>query len=307
MEPEDENHLQFLANEALIRRTAMLDFPVMLKGSFLTRQYMPSFEYRKAHDVDFVYLNPLADPEDISSHLNKWLTVVTEMDIYDGVEFMSFAKNTFWRRIDYAMSDDFPTVNTDLRCTVNGQTIYAFQVDVSFNIPVDPAPIPLVYRPFEGEPFWLQYTCPISLQVAWKLHQTLVRPRFKDIYDVIYLAAHADFDPNAVHQCLQAFVNECAADKIDPKGLAKYLNGEEVQRLDLEERFLVPKRTYLWDSPLLSPYITEHEFRYVTDNYVHLPKTMSGIVAIFQKTLIAAGITEATMARLPKPTRTSRG
>jgi hypothetical protein len=39
---------------------------------------------------------------------------VTELDLDDGVMFRSFRENAFWRYIDYAMADDFPTVNTDI-------------------------------------------------------------------------------------------------------------------------------------------------------------------------------------------------
>ena len=61
------------------------------------------------------------------------MEAVTTAYAYDGVTFTPFFQNPFWRDVDYAMSEDFPTTNTDLTCTINGQRV-ELSVDVSFNL-----------------------------------------------------------------------------------------------------------------------------------------------------------------------------
>ena len=60
---------------------------------------------------DWVYLNDLQNAEDAKIKFDEWLINITKTNKNDGVKFRSFRENAFWRMIDYAMSDDFPTVN----------------------------------------------------------------------------------------------------------------------------------------------------------------------------------------------------
>lgn len=215
-----------LAYEAFIRRASAVGLPFMLKGSYVTRQYFPDPAMRLPNDLDWIYLNVLENEEDSRAKLDEWTTRVTELTVEDGVRFRSFQENAFWRRIDYAMHDDFPTVNTDLMCWVDGEKLDWLGLDISFNLDVEPPPVPLLYTPLRGEPFTIPYSTPIALQVAWKLHQTLVRPRFKDMFDLIYLLKHPLFDEKALGQTWQALVNECAVDSIDISRLKYIITGE---------------------------------------------------------------------------------
>jgi hypothetical protein len=212
--------------EGLLRRAASLGLPFMLKGSYVTRQYFPNPEDRIPHDVDWLYLNPIDSKEDAAKAFDEWMIAVSEAFEMDGVHFRSFRENAFWRGIDYAMADDFPTVNTDLDASLDGGPVYQYSIDVSYNLPVDAPPVPLVYTPLRGKPFTIPYTVPLALQVAWKLHQTLVRPRFKDLFDLKYLVVHPVFTKEVLLQSLQALVKECAKDKHDPAGLEYLLNGK---------------------------------------------------------------------------------
>ena len=153
------------------------------------------------------------------------MIAVSETFEMDGVHFRSFRENAFWRGGDYAMADDFPTVTTDLYASLNGGPEYSYTIDVSYNLPVDVPPVPLLYTPLRGEPFIIPYTVPLALQVSWKLHQTLVRPRFKDLFDLKYLVVHPDFTKEVLLQSLQALVKECAKDKQDPARLQYLLSG----------------------------------------------------------------------------------
>lgn len=209
--PEQEN-FELIAYEAFIRRASKLELPFMLKGSYVTRQHFPNPALRTPHDIDWVYLHPIGSAEEAERIFSDWATQITELAADDGVRFRSFRENAFWRILDYAMADDFPTTNTDLVCWVDGQEFDRFSLDISFNLPLDVPSEPLWYQPVRGKPFLVPHATPLALQVAWKLHQTLVRPRFKDLFDLLYLLKRSDFTPAVRHQTLAALAKECAAD-----------------------------------------------------------------------------------------------
>lgn len=295
---EENEHLVFLAYEALLRRTAELRVPAMLKGSFVSRQYMPDPQLRRTADLDWVYMGFFDEVKSIRKHLDNWMIQATELQMDDGVQFTSFRANQFWRMIDYAMADDFPTVNTDLRCTLNGEDV-DLCMDVSFNLPIEPGPIPLSYRTYQGEIIDVPYTCPISLQVAWKLHQTIVQPRYKDIFDLIILLQHPDFDEEARRNCLQSLVNECHADKVDPRRLIDYISDKEARLLESgKARQRTPGR--------LPTHLSDYDLSLFLTDTTRITLPPSALLHQFSSCLNQAGLTEGTMETLPLPTRRSR-
>jgi hypothetical protein len=220
-----EAELEMLANEAFIRRAAQVGMPFMLKGSYVTRQYFLNPKRRRPADLDWVYLMAIDDVETASNVFNEWAIRVSEVELDDGVKFVSFKEDAFWRRIDYAMEDDFPTVNTDLTCYIDGERV-DMGVDISFNRELEQPPVPMMYKPVMGEPFEVQLTVPLCLQVSWKIHQTLVRPRFKDLFDLIHLVQHPQFDSDTLLMSYNALLNECYSDKVDLIKLKWFLNYE---------------------------------------------------------------------------------
>ncbi|SHH67194.1 hypothetical protein [Massilia sp. CF038] len=172
--------LRIAVEEAFLRRAAVVNGPFMLKGSYVTRQQLAEGWRRMPGDLDWVGLGPLD-----ALALTQWVTAVTETELDDGVRFRSFSENAFWRSIDYAMDDDFPTVNTDLVAWVGEQLHEINGMDVSFGLTLQPPPRPLAYQPAFGPSFVLPSSCALELQLAWKLHQCLVRPRFKDMLDLM--------------------------------------------------------------------------------------------------------------------------
>jgi hypothetical protein len=226
MQISREQELGMLAYEAFIRRAAELDLPFMLKGSYVTRQYFQDPADRIPNDLDWVYLPAMNDPQETVLKLNDWVTKVTEMLDKDGVRFRSFTERAVWRMMDYAMADDFPTTSTDLKCWVDEDIVEPCRIDVSFNLEVEVPAVPLLYRPLRGNTFVIPSTVPLSLQVSWKLHQTLIRPRFKDLFDLIHLVQHPDFTAAVLEQTWQALVNECKADGTNHNRLAYFLSGE---------------------------------------------------------------------------------
>lgn len=225
MNRNDEQLAEMLAYESFIRRAAQLGMPFMLKGSYVTRQYFPDPTQRMPADLDWLYLERLNDPEISRSVFSKWITQITELKTPDGVEFMSFSENGAWRLIDYAMHDDFPTTYTELACRVDRHDIHSLEIDISFNLPVEFPPVPLLYKPLRGEPFTIPYTTPLCLQVSWKIHQTLVRPRFKDLFDLTYLLQHPSFSQETLRQSIQALVYESNKDRIDLIRFYHFLSG----------------------------------------------------------------------------------
>ncbi|WP_338540239.1 nucleotidyl transferase AbiEii/AbiGii toxin family protein [Paenibacillus tundrae] len=232
-----------IALEALLRRASHVGMPFVLKGSLLTRQYLSNRDIRDAEDIDFLYMGKVEDDQQAKKLFTDWMIQVTELDLNDGVMFRSFRENAFWRRIDYAMADDFPTINTDLAYYFTSEPrqedTYEEELflDISFNLDMEAAPIPLTYQPLMGEPFVVPYTVPLSVQVAWKLHQTIVRPRFKDLYDLSFLLTHPTYDKQTLQQTLQTLVNECHIDpSITDAAIKKVLVDDLVDlRVELSE------------------------------------------------------------------------
>ncbi|AYL95661.1 hypothetical protein HYN43_010330 [Mucilaginibacter celer] len=199
--------------------------PFMLKGSYVTRQYLPDGVERFPADMDWVYMLHLQKEKEAERIFSDWVTNITELKIDDGITFRSFTEDRFWRLMDYAMADDFPTVNTDIVCTVHGFEI-GLRVDISFNLPIEQQPATLTYQPIEGEAFVVPFTVPLSLQVSWKIHQTLVRERFKDLFDLTYLVNHPAFNSEVRTQTLIALVNECKTDNVHHEKLISFFNYE---------------------------------------------------------------------------------
>ncbi|MCE3229081.1 MAG: hypothetical protein K0S32_3632 [Bacteroidetes bacterium] len=227
---DQEKQIELLAYEAFLRRASELKLPFMLKGSFVTRQYMPNTSIRVPNDLDWVYMDNLSDIDDAKEKFNAWATAVTELKMDDNFRFRSFSENAFWRMIDYAMADDFPTINTDIKYyytdkSKENEITGNISFDLSFNLDIEVPPVPLLYNPLEGDAFIVPYTVPLALQISWKIHQSLVRPRFKDLFDLMYLLKHETFNAETRTQALQALVNECSADNVDLKKLEYLLSG----------------------------------------------------------------------------------
>ncbi|WP_340398977.1 nucleotidyl transferase AbiEii/AbiGii toxin family protein [Paenibacillus sp. FSL H8-0079] len=215
---EDERFIVVL--EALLKRASLVNSPFVLKGSLLTRQYLENPNVRYVDDIDFLYTGRIETEDQANEVFTDWMIRVTEMDLNDGIVFRSFRENAFWRRIDYAMADDFPTVNTELTFYIDSEPRVEneykdedeLHLDISFNLDLDEKSVALSYQPLVGEAFVVPHTVPLSIQIAWKLHQTIVRPRFKDLYDLQHLLSNPSYDQQALKETLQTLVNECSMD-----------------------------------------------------------------------------------------------
>ncbi len=299
MKMTEQQHLEMTVYEAFIRRAAAIDMPFMLKGSYVGRQYFKDKNDRMPADLDWVYLQPLHDVEEARKLFNEWATLVTEHPINDGVTFVSFKENEFWRMIDYAMADDFPTVNTDLKCLVNGEE-FDFSLDISFNLDMEQPPVPMLYQPMTGDEFTINYTVPLSLQVSWKIHQSLVRPRFKDLFDLIHLVSDPGFDEPTLTNAMQALVNECRRDNVSMGKFRHFLEGNFDK---LFPRNTLPETWDYWRYHIEKP---QYHNRIVFSDWAEritdpakLPETLAEFIAQFKSSLQQAGLDLSILDRLP--------
>jgi hypothetical protein len=304
MEMSPQKQLQMLAYEAFIRRAARVKGPFMLKGSYVTRQYFADPALRLPNDLDWVCTQRIASMEEANTLFNDWVTAVTEWPEDDGVAFISFTENAFWRRIDYAMDDDFPTVNTDLVCWIDGEKFDWFSLDISFNLDVEVPPVPLLYQPLRGGTFLVPSTVPLALQVSWKLHQTLVRPRFKDLFDLTHLLVYPGFGPTVREQALQALVNECSADRVDTGLMQWFLTGN-MQPLFREINVTRAWEYWRFGTGNGSTYDYSEGADQLTDADA-LPERLVDFLNAFRVALAAAGFSPEVLAQLPSPTRHKR-
>lgn len=270
--------------EALLRRISLVNMPFVLKGSLLTRQYLEDPDIRFVNDIDFLYLGKISDAQEANEIFTNWMIQVTEMDLNDGIQFRSFRENAFWASIDYAMADDFPTVYTELDYwfTDDPEEERWLELDVSFNLEMEMDPVPLEYRPVFGDSFVVPYSVPLSVQVAWKLHQTIVRPRFKDLYDLKYLLSHPSYDEQALRVTLQTLVNECS---LEPS-----ITKEQIKKVLVDDfTDLYPS---LSDDYLLKKY-SDHD---------NLEAYYMAFVKNLRQIMDERGINQQSFENLPKPT-----
>lgn len=314
----DQVWLNQRAYDAFLLRAAKVNGRFALKGSLAMRQLLPDPSMRIPGDLDFLYLDPIEqDNEHAGRIFSSWMIAITEMELDDGVVFSSFAKNDFWRGIDYAMNDDFPTVNTDLECTIDGQYHDLGGLDVSWNLPLDAPTISLDYRPINGDSFTFPHVVPLSLQIAWKLHQTAVRFRHKDIIDLILLLELPSCDEETIQQAYQAYINECHKDEIAPGLIIKYLD----QDIRIKLMSLNPELP-TWEEYRATHYSEVSKFREIKDwelhqrfnfpdifklmeNYPQLPKEWTAFVEVlesFSAAMEAKGLSALLeQHRIPPP------
>ena len=307
MEIPPQKTIEMLAYEAFIRRAALVAAPFMLKGSYVTRQYFKNSKVRVPADMDWVYLHRLTTVEEAADIFDAWATQITEMDLDDGVKFRSFKEEAYWKMIEYAMSEDFPTVTNWLKCWVDGVELPSLRLDISLNLDIEVPPVPFLYQPLRGEPFMFPFTTPLALQVAWKIHQTLVNPRFKDLFDLIYLLQDPNFDDKARRQALQALVNECAADDLDIFFFHHFLRNQ-LDKLfpygTIKDRWDYWRHGYNKNNRFNTDYIENPMAGTIHASVV--PDTLLEFQTQFGLALQHAGFTIDLIPNLPKPTRNAR-
>ncbi len=294
MELNEERKRLLMGYEAVIRRSALTGLPFMLKGSFLTRQFFPNEVERIPVDLDWIYLEHLNNQSEAENVFNEWATKFSEIAANDEVDFRSFKENQFWRCIDYAMEEDFPTVNTDLLCYIDEKEL-ELGLDVSFNLPVIPSVNPLTYHPLFGDSFELKYSVPIGTQIGWKIHQSLVRPRFKDFFDLIYLLVHPSFDEAQRSLMFIGLAKEMRAGSVPFNRLVTFLNFD-FEKLFPEIQAREDWSIWRWKDEIqnYSRYAVFDRAEEITNAH-HLPEKLSDFFLLLQESMVEAKLTKESM------------
>ena len=139
---------------------------------------------------------------------------VTSLELDDGVTFLPFREGSYWQSMEYGpMYDDVDelyTTRTHVFLNFGDSDIKEhISIDIDLHFEWQPKPVSLLYQPLSGEPFTLAYTAPLSLQIAWKLHQSLEWLRIKDVHDLILLLQHPIYDLPAIEETVAHLVDEC--------------------------------------------------------------------------------------------------
>lgn len=274
--------------EGFLKDAIHIEAPFMIKGSVITRQFFPNPLMRHVRDLDWVCLEYMDDMEQAERFFSNWLTEVTEWRGNPKIWFKSFRDYNSWSSVDYGMDEDFPTTSTDLYCIIK-DSAFNIDLDISFNLDLDFPPEELIYQPLLGKPFKLEKVCPYCLQVSWKIHQLLVRPRLKDIFDLIFLLRHERFNGDELEKIMYALKKECQRDGINVEGLLKYIDGRAVKESKGAFSFLNPISPLFVKSPNA---LQEADYQAFTSKAYFPYRTYSTILTKFQQELVKCGFTK---------------
>lgn len=214
--------------EEVLKIVAKYKFPFLLKGSFLNSIYYedPIQRLAKTEDLDFVYLNKIENPLGVKNNFRIFFkpymeTILKELDKlkleFRGVPLkVELDENGKYSGmgdlVDYEMEDDFLTIGFEMASVINLEKNIWKNYDIEFtiNLPLFFEPSSIIYHPINGSEFIIPYATPPEVQVAWKLHQCLVRIRAKDLVDLIYMLYGIDFTKEDSYELmLKTVVNEC--------------------------------------------------------------------------------------------------
>lgn len=228
------------------------NLPFIAKGSFLTSQYHtnPQARLLNGGDIDLIYdsTNGVIQTPNIFDYdsYHQFLREIEKLlkneliDIFYKLEEIMTKKLNLTERprfilefeelgydrifkdggeiylflVNYATDGDFTTV---------GLEIYDIEIDIAIDMPVHFQPETILYKTITGKEVTLKNTTPLIYQTAWKIHQILVRPRLKDLDDVIRFLPYIDFkDKNNFQIFFDEIISECKL--TDSKTCKKLIN-----------------------------------------------------------------------------------
>lgn len=217
------DNLKVLLYEAFLIRTTFVDKEFVLKGSLLTRQEIEDKTDRAPGDLDFLYLGKEKDPDKVGVIFTEWLEEVMYIGVDDFCGFQMDGDH-FWWGIDYAMDDDFPTTGT----SITGHFHHHHEdinIDITWNLPSNFEPISKMYTTESGDKFLLKKSIPVPVQIAWKLHQTIIRPRSKDLIDIVLLLRANKLNKQEIELLVNVFKEECNHGDIDSNRILLFTSG----------------------------------------------------------------------------------
>ena len=217
--------------------------PFVIKGSFLTSQYHsnPYARLLNGGDIDLIYNDQNSNiftPEKFDwDSYHQFIRGVEKLlrneliDIFYKLEEIMTRKLNLSARplfileleelgydkifrdsrtiglflVNYAADGDFTTVGLEIYdCQM------CIEIDVAIDLPLHFQPETILYKSMEGKETLLKNATPLLYQTAWKMHQILVRPRLKDLDDMIHFLPHIDFkEKNNFQIFFDEIISEC--------------------------------------------------------------------------------------------------
>ncbi len=292
--------------EAFLRRASLIADPnFMIKGSYVTRQYFDDVRDRIPDDLDFVCLTPIDNEQMGNQVLGDWVQKITTTPYDDGVHFVVFNENRFWRRMEYFMNEDFPTVSTEVICYIDGHEVQLY-IEVSMNLDID-ATEEIKYKTPCCE-FVYPASVTLPYQIAWKIHQSIVRPRLKDLVDLTFLVKN--MDKGSLDEILQILCKECQRDGIKTNHIIEFFDYDVVKLFDLEN--YIKPTAFDADDPVMLDidYSTNKttpeefwriEYKYLKHSFPKLPKDFRTFWGQFYDNMQKAGLnTKNVQAKITK-------
>lgn len=269
--------------EALLRRIALVKQPFMLIGGLLTRQYLKDRTIQPVRALDLFYMERIFHRDHAYQTFTKWLIEVTELDLGDGVAFRSFRQHPIWREFEDPMIDPFLETQIGYRF-INGEVnrYQEIPLNVSFNETIIVEPVSLNYQPVFGQPFTFPYVFSLSAQVALKLYQIIISPKFKALYELRYLLSHPSYDNHAFDDTLQILVDQCC--------LSSIVTNDRIRQL------LVNDFSHLYSSLQNDFYLR------ICAGYKKPKKYYMEFAKDLRAVMNQVGLNEQVYDRLPKPT-----
>lgn len=218
----DRRLKQLAIYERLLDGVASSGLPFMVKGSYLHCRCFPRPLERLllSDGPDFVALTPYwGSLKEVTRDALQSVAAETRIDevlqlileILASERSDAGAAEDQGRKTSVAVSrqiiseDDFSTLRVAL---THDREKYV--LDFAVNLSLYEQPVSLVYKPVWGSPFTLPYAASMEAQVAWKLHQCLIRTRAKDLVDLIYMLGDVDFsDEVRLYAVLKTVLGEC--------------------------------------------------------------------------------------------------
>lgn len=230
------DHVKLYANEAFLRRASMIGSNFMIKGSFVTREYMDMPSLRYPVDLDFVAMTDIQDSEKLALYLSKWVNAVTAYPCHDDVVFEVFDKHhTDWEINNYPkIVDDFETVFQTLYCTINHQKI-AINLEISINLPIyrhlnyiSPISINTAL-----DTLYFEYSPSLEAQIAWKIDQTIIYPRIKDLYDLSFMINYVNHDLKMIDDIMKIIFYQLKNSFYERRMIAPFFTYNPLKYTDL--------------------------------------------------------------------------
>ncbi|ONI44289.1 hypothetical protein AN641_07560 [Candidatus Epulonipiscioides gigas] len=303
----DQQRLRLEIQEELMIYIAN-NLPFVAKGSWLSYKYHPNPYERLScgGDIDLIYTKTISLPKyhsdvatndyyfallsNIEDTLEPEITailykleeiVIKKLDLWEQPDFITHLEILGYKEslkqgiidsyiINYGASDDFTTISLIINYNpyFDNETYYIY-IDIAVDMPINFVPQTIIYHTLNNEQVELKNTAPLLYQGAWKIHQLIVRPRLKDLDDLIRFLPYIDLKNEQNFQnFFNEIINECKL--CDEITCAELINN--LKNL-LQGKINEPKKKSNAIDNAYPQYIKEYNFKYYEKLYAETEKS----------------------------------